>query len=329
MSLRRCLKLAALLLVAPFFACSEDDGNVADDDAMTADDDAVDDDATDDDDTSWPPLDPSSWAPAILVSESFQFAEGPVWRGGDGVLLFSDIDGDIIYQLGANDAVEVYRQPSGRANGLALDGQGLLLAAEHGSRSLTRTRADGVIETVADRYDGQRLNSPNDIAVASDGTVYFSDPRFGLGQEQPELDFMGLFRVTSAGELILEGSFDGSPNGVALSPGGQTLYLAVTFDDQLLSFMVGADGALGDPQEFADVKQPDGMAVDAAGNLYVAGYDGDSPAVIVLDEGGARLGTIPLGHAPTNCGFGGDEFTHLYITAREALYRIDVPIPGA
>ena len=263
----------------------------------------------------------------VLISQQFQFAEGPVWNKKAGVLLFSDINGDTIYQLNPPGTITALRSPSNNANGLALDIQGLLLAAEHGSRSVTRTLANGSVSTLAASIGGKKLNSPNDITVRSDGIIYFTDPTFGLKGQKAELDYMGLYRVTPAGTLTLQAKIDGSPNGLGLSPDEKTLYVAVTFKDQILAFSVAADGSLDNQRLFAQVTQPDGMALDLGGNLYVASKD-SSPAVVVLSAQGKRLGAIPISHGPTNCGFGGSDGKVLFITARKALYKVAVPLAG-
>jgi gluconolactonase len=261
----------------------------------------------------------------ILVGEQFLFTEGPVWDAQAGRLLFSDIDANTIYQLTLPDTATVFRKPSSNANGLALDRQGLLLAAEHGSRRVTRRMADGTIKTVAQSYEGKRLNSPNDLVVRSDGTIYFTDPTFGLGSATSELGFMGLYRVDPQGGLTLEAKIDGSPNGVDLSPDEKTLYVTVTFKDQLLAFDVASGGGTSNQRVVAQVSQPDGMAVARDGTLYVASNDAKKPAVVVLSAGGIRLGAMPIGQGPTNCGLGGPDGKTLFITARKALYTLTVP----
>jgi len=260
----------------------------------------------------------------VLISDRFLFTEGPVWDPKAGRLLFSDIDANTIYQLTLPDTSTVFRMPSDKANGLALDTKGLLLAAEHGSRSVTRRLANGTIQAVAARYGGKRLNSPNDLVVRSDGTLYFTDPTFGLGADTSELGFMGLYRVDPQGALALEAKIDGSPNGVDLSPDEKTLYVAATFKDHLLAFDVAPGGATSNQRVFAQVSQPDGMAVDKDGTLYVASNDPKEPAVVVLSAAGTRVGAVPLSHGPTNCGVGGPDGMTLFITARTVLYRLSL-----
>jgi gluconolactonase len=260
----------------------------------------------------------------VLISDKFIFTEGPVWDRTRNALLFSDVDASRIYQLTLPDTITVFRDPSNGSNGLAFDTEGRLLAAEHGSRRVTRTLPDGTVEVLAGSYTGKQLNSPNDLVVRSDGTVYFTDPTFGLANRPRGLDFTGLFRISPSGELILEGTFDKSPNGVALSPDEKTLYLALTAASQVLAFDVAIDGKIGNRRDFAAVPQPDGMAVDVLGNLYVAGFDG----ICVFSQAGAQLCTIKTRQQPTNCDFGGPRGDILFITARGSLYSVAVPIPG-
>ncbi len=276
----------------------------------------------------WPPLTISQVGAPMLVSADFRFAEGPVWDGARTRLLFSDIDADTIYALTLPSTVGVVTSPSRRANGLALDRSGRRLAAEHGSRSVTRTGLDGAVETLAERFEGRRLNSPNDLVLRADGTVYFTDPTYGLGATPSELGFTGLYRISPAGALSLEARVEGAPNGVALAPEEDTLYVAATVAGRVLAFDVSTSGATSNPRTFASVDAPDGLAVDAGGNLYVAALDGGRGDVVVLDREGHRLGAIALDHQPTNCAFGGADGRTLFVTARQALYRVAVPIPG-
>ncbi len=273
-----------------------------------------------------------------LVAAQFRFIEGPVWVPSEAVLLFSDILANVMYQLTPPSTITVFRSPSGQSNGLALDRQGRLLAAEHGTRRVSRTLENGEPETLVATYEGQRFNSPNDLVVRSDGTIYFTDPPYGLLQNPSdrELPFNGVFRLSPAGELVAEwqGPLDSRPNGVALSPDETRLYVAdtETAGGLVRVYDVAADGSLSQERVFiGSAPQADGMAVDAAGNLYVttgAGVAVHAPegtlwGIIELpsDEGGSRV--------PANCAFGDADRRTLYITARQGLYRVRLAIAGA
>ena len=157
------------------------------------------------------------------VAGNFQFTEGPVWVASKGELLFSDIPANRIVRW-SNGKAETFRAPSGNSNGLTLDKQGRLLACEHGNRRVSRTEPDGTVVTLADRYDGKRLNSPNDIVCKSDGAIYFTDPPYGVTPNQRELDFQGVYRISPDGKTLtlLVKDFL-RPNGIALSPDEKTL----------------------------------------------------------------------------------------------------------
>jgi gluconolactonase len=261
-----------------------------------------------------------------LVGDGYMFVEGPVWRPATGDLLFSDIPADTIYRLTPPSSVEPFRSPSGMSNGLALDIDGRLLAAEHGNRRVSRTEASGDLVALATSYQGLSLNSPNDLAVRSDGTIYFTDPPYGIDPQDQELSFNGVFRIAPGGDLTAEwqGPMAARPNGVALSPDEQTLYIADTLG-VVRAHPVATDGSLGGPSPLiSDSTGADGMAVDVDGNLYVTTSDG----VRVYAADGSPWGTIPVPQQPANCTFGGADRRTLYITARTALYRVSVAIPG-
>jgi gluconolactonase len=260
----------------------------------------------------------------VTLAENFLFTEGPVWDKNRSVLLFSDIDANKIYQLNLPDNISVYRDASNAANGLAFDNEGRLLAAEHGSRSLTLTLPDGSIKTLAKDYQGKQLNSPNDLAVRSDGTIYFSDPVYGLGKRPAGVEFMGLYRLNFSGVLHLEERFDKSPNGLVLSPDQRTLYLALTAANQIVAFNVNTDGSLSNLRNIAALPQPDGMTIDSAGDIFVAGADG----VYIFSPDGYLQTVIHTPRQPTNCEFGGSEGNLLFITARQAVYYVPMPVRG-
>lgn len=260
-----------------------------------------------------------------LVMEGFQFLEGPVWRP-DGVLLFSDIPANTIYQLEPPATITSFRNPSGNANGLANDIDGLLLAAEHGNRRVSRTEAGGDVVTVADTYQGDRLNSPNDLAVRSDGTIYFTDPPYGIDPADQELAFNGVFRVDPDGTLTAEweGPLSSRPNGIGLSPDESTLYVADT-TGVVRAYDVAADGTLSGERTFAaDTPGADGMAIDADGNVFVT----TSAGVRVFAPDGTEWGTISVPRTPANVTFADADGRSLVITARQGLYTLRVPIPG-
>ena len=259
------------------------------------------------------------------IAEGFQFAEGPSWH--DGALLFSDILGDAIYRWSSDAGVQVFRKPSSVANGLMRDREGRLLVAEHASRRVSRTLADGTVVNVADRFEGRRLNSPNDLVVAENGTVYFTDPPYGIGNEPGDLPFMGVFRVTPDGALSVEwrGPLSARPNGLVLSPGGRHLYVADSEAAHINRFDVKADGRLGPPTRFVSTAPvPDGMAIDEAGRLYVA----TSLGVEVFEDDGSKLGLIKTPQPVSNCTFGEADRRSLFITGRTAVYRVRLPTPG-
>jgi sugar lactone lactonase YvrE len=266
------------------------------------------------------------------VTGGFQFTEGPVWMP-DGYLLFSDIPANTIYRWTPGSAsAEVFRTPSGHSNGLTLDSEGRLLACEH-DRRLSRTEKDGRVVALAERYEGNRLNSPNDVVVKSDGCVYFTDPPYGLPRQEEgrELDFNGVYRLAPDGTLtLLDDSFD-RPNGLAFSLDERVLYVNDSRRGHIRAFDVQSEGALTNGRVFAELKDsgkegsPDGMKVDVRGNVFCTGPGG----IWVFDAAGEPLGLIEVPEVPANLSWGDDDLKTLYITARTGLYRMRMRTGGA
>jgi gluconolactonase len=273
------------------------------------------------------------------IAKGFGFAEGPVWNPA-GYLLFSDIPNSTIIKWSPGGAVEKFLSPSGKSNGLTFDRQGRLIACEHGKRRVSRTEADGTVVTLAESYDGKRLNSPNDVVVKSDGSIYFTDPPFGLpghtphmNQTEPgtmELAFSGVYMIPAdGGTLTLLAKDLTTPNGLAFSPDEKILYIADTVRHQVHAFDVKLDGTLENDRILVETPYdyPDGMKVDAQGNLYVAGNT--SKGIRVFDKTGKSLGSIKTMTFPANCAFGGPGGTTLFITAEDSLYMVEMKVSGA
>jgi gluconolactonase len=255
----------------------------------------------------------------------FLFTEGPLWNR-EGYVIFTDIPANRINRWEPEKGSSVFREPSQNSNGLSYDREGRLLACEHGSRSVTRTLTDGKIETAAELFEGKRLNSPNDVTVASSGRIYFTDPPFGVAEGDRELDFAGVYSVGADGEVRLENRGMNRPNGLAFSPDESVLYVDDTVDMLIKAFPVGAEGRLGEPSIFArlDGAGADGMKVDTEGHVFVAGPRG----VWIWDKAGAWIGLLETPEQPSNCAFGGVDGKTLFITARTSLYRVRTKVVG-
>lgn len=278
------------------------------------------------------------------LADGFVFIEGPVWDRNESRLLFSDVRGNTIYQWTETDGASPFIDPvfegdrTGRrsvsSNGLTLDGEGRLIICEHGNRRISRLEADGSRSIVVDTYQGSQLNSPNDAVYASDGSLYFTDPPYGLEglEDSPmrELDFNGVYRLRPDGELELLVRDQSRPNGIALSPDEQTLYVANS-DAANMSWMAydldtsGASNArvFYDANDQTAPGAADGMKVDTAGNIFATGPGG----VWVFDPDGSHLGTIMPGEVAANVGWGEDGRT-LYMTGSTSLYRIRLETQG-
>jgi len=263
-----------------------------------------------------------------LVDDGFEFTEGPIWY--QGTLLFSDIPANTVYQWTPDDGTSVFMKPSGHANGLAIDSAGQLLLAQHDGQVGRRT-ADGSVTVLADTYGGKRLNSPNDLTVASDGTIYFTDPPYGVDENDRELSFSGVYRLSPNGELTLLTKTFARPNGICLSPNDSTLYVNDSRETRIRAYDVTESGDLENGRQFAAPTDEgaegstDGMKVDAQGNLYTTGPGG----VWVYSPDGTQQARIAVPKAPTNLAFGGPDRKTLYITARPHVYRVPVNVPGA
>ena len=262
--------------------------------------------------------------PVEKLAGDFQFTEGPLWVATKGELLFSDIPADRIVRF-KDGKCETFRTPSHNSNGLTLDNQGRLIACEHGSRRVTRTEADGAITTLADRYEGHRLNSPNDVVVKSDGAIYFTDPPFGVKREDRELDFQGVYRIASDGKTLTVVARDFlKPNGLAFTPDEKVLFINDTERGHIRAFDVSAGSTLTNSRVFAQAPGADGMKVDAEGDVYCACRGG----VMVFDRTGKYLGTFATADQPTNCAFGGPDGRTLFITTHPSIYRVRLTVPG-
>jgi gluconolactonase len=280
------------------------------------------------------------------LAGGFQFTEGPVWHP-DGYLLFSDPNANTIYRWSSEGSVSVFRSKSGYSgfdigryrqpgsNGLTLDRNGLLTINEHGNRRVTRLERAGNITVLADRYEGRRLNSPNDLVYRSDGTLYFTDPPFGLPKvfDDPakELPFSGVYMVRNGKVELLTSELSG-PNGIAFSPDEKYLYVG-NWDlgrKVLMRYEVAPDGRLKNGSVFYDFTgraEPvalDGVKVDVDGNVYVSAPGG----VWILSPSGAALGRLVLPEQGANFAFGDADGKSLYLTASTGLYRVRVNIPG-
>jgi gluconolactonase len=268
------------------------------------------------------------------IATGFQFTEGPVWHP-DGYLIFSDIPANRMYTWAPDGTVTVRREPSGYSNGLTLDRERRLIACEHGNRRVSRTEADGSVVALAERYDGRRLNSPNDVVVKSDGAIYFTDPPYGLAPphgpsvQEREQPCNGVYLITPDGALeLLVADFD-RPNGLAFSADETVLYVDDSPRRHVRAFDVRPDGTLANSRVIADMDHPqpgspDGMKIDAEGHLYVAGATG----VWVFEPHGTLLGVVVTPERPANCAWGDADRRTLYITARTSLYRVRTQVPG-
>ncbi|MDB5454875.1 MAG: gluconolactonase [Caulobacter sp.] len=286
------------------------------------------------------------------LADGYVWSEGPVWVKDGGYLVFSDVPGNVMYRWSEADGATVFLKPSGYdgpdpspfrepgSNGLALDAAGRLLVCDHGNRALARVDLKTKKKTIlVDRYQGKKFNSPNDLAVAKSGAIYFTDPPYGLAgiNDSPikELSVNGVYRYTPDGAVVL---IDGGltfPNGIALSPDQRRLYVSVSDPDRpvIMAYDLGADGLpTGPGKVFFDTKplqgpnapgNPDGMALDVDGRLFATGPGG----VLILTPRAELIGVIETGHAVANCAFGEDGKT-LFLTSDHILARVRTKTTG-
>lgn len=270
------------------------------------------------------------------IATGFIFTEGPVWDP-EGFLLFSDMPGDIRRRWSAAEGVTVIRDPANKCNGMAYDELGRLLVCEHSTSRLVRESDRGEVEVLASTYDGKELNSPNDVVVASNGDIFFSDPTYGrtpdFGLErEPDLDFRGIYRLSGAELTLLDTEFT-QPNGLCLSPDESRLYVNDTERATIVVYPMLANGGLGARSPFADgvgeidfdVGVVDGMKCDAEGNVLVTGPNG----IWVFDPSGLHLGVIEVPEVAGNLNWGGSDWSTLYITASTSVYCVETAVSGA
>jgi gluconolactonase len=280
-------------------------------------------------------------APLEKLADGFRWLEGPVWFADLRCLLFSDIPNDRIMRWTASGGVSVFREPSRFANGHTRDREGRLIGCLHGGRAVVRTGHDGTVTTLADRYQGKRLNSPNDVVVKSDGSIWFSDPPYGIqtdyegGRRESELP-ANLYRLDPAnGSLHVACGDIAGPNGLCFSPDEKRLYVTDTgiqFDPDsprcILAFDVAEDGkTLSDPRDFHSVSpgHADGIRCDEDGNVWAAAGDG----VHCIARDGTLLGKIKVPATVSNFCFGDRHYSRLFLCASQALYAIWVNRRGA
>jgi gluconolactonase len=279
------------------------------------------------------------------LAGGFTFIEGPLWRPR-GVLWFSDVVGNVVRQWSPDGTVTEILRPGGYdgnalpaggfigPNGQTADRDGGVLLCQHGNRRIVRIGRDKRVTTVVDKFEGRKLNSPNDLVYRSDGSLYFTDPPYGLpkGDDDPakELKFNGVYRLINGKLQVLIKDLT-RPNGLAFSPDEKTLYVANSDEKRKvwMRYDVAADGTVSHGRVLADVTAekevglPDGMKVDSKGNVYATGPGG----VWVFSPAGKHLGTIKPTEVPANCGWG-DDGKSLYMTARTGLYRIKLAATG-
>ena len=263
------------------------------------------------------------------IAGGYQFVEGPVWHS-DGYLLFSDIPANTVYKWSEDGGSEVYLNPSGNSNGLMWDANHLLILAQHGNRRVARIEADATETALATHYEGKRLNSPNDLALKSDGSIFFTDPPWGINNNPGlrELDWDGIYRLNPDGKLYLLDETVAYPNGICFSPDESKLYVNDSGGRKIYVWDVVNDSTLANKQLFYSMPgsgSADGMKVDTEGNLYSTGPG----AVWIFKPDGSLLDKIPVPETTANLNWGGPDNNELYITASSSIYRIKVNATGS
>ena len=271
------------------------------------------------------------------ICTGFQFTEGPVWHPGEQCLYFSDIPADTRRRWSASDGASDVRHPNNKGNGMTLDADLNLYICEHVTSALARETPSGEREVLASHYNGRELNSPNDVVVKSDGSVYFSDPTFGrmpgFGLERDqELGFQAVFRIAPNGELHCEADDFDQPNGLCFSPDESILYVNDTTRAHIRVFDVGVDGSLSNGRTFVENigdgvmanGVADGMKCDERGDVYVTGPRG----FWVFAPDGEHLGVIGMPEHAANLNWGGTGWNELYCTCSTSVYRIALKVAG-
>ena len=270
-----------------------------------------------------------------------RWAEGPVWLPGEDAVVFSDVKANRMYRWNRDGKITIFREQANYANGNTLDRQGRLISCEHGRRGVSRTDSDGVARILVDRFDGKRLNSPNDVVVKSDGSLWFSDPPYGIVGDaegfKSESQIIGCYVYRfdpETGEITAVATDVQRPNGLAFSPDESRLYVAdmsiVDFPLQgrrhLLVYDVIEGRRLSNPRVLAQIEPgiPDGFRVDQCGNIFCSCEDG----ILVLAGDGQWIGKIGVPERVSNCTFGGPAQDELFITATTSLYRVRLATQG-
>ncbi len=255
------------------------------------------------------------------VATGFGFLEGPA-ADADGNLYFSDVVRERIHRWSPETGITLFREQTGRANGLAVDLDGTLLVCEMANRQLTSIDQTNRLTILADRYEGQRFNSPNDLWVDPKGGIYFSDPRYGPTDDL-EIEGNHVYYLSADRQTLSRVTNDlVQPNGIIGTPDGSRVYVADQGSGRVWAYRPEADGSLSDKRLFVS-QGADGMTMDERGNLYLTGQD-----ITIFDPTGGQIASIGVPEPPANLAFGGPDRTTLFITARTSLYRVDMLVTG-
>ena len=260
-----------------------------------------------------------------LLGTDMKFTEGPVWLPKKEMVVFSDIPNSMLMQWTEKGGLKPFRKVE-NTNGNILDLQGRLLSCQHSGRNIIRTETDGSITVLADKFEGKKLNSPNDLTVKSDGSIWFTDPSYGLRGKAGEIPGKWVYRldVKSKKVTVIYKGFD-MPNGIAFSPDESRVYIADTGKDGVIRAFDVLENTIGNKPAFEIPIRCDGMCIDTKGNIYTTSKGG----VHLFNKDGKKLGIIATPEHPANVCFGGKDFDTLFITARKSLYSVKTLATGA
>ena len=260
-----------------------------------------------------------------LTAKDCLFTEGPAWSVKDGFLIFSDLPKDRLMKWMPGHEVEVYREDAHGPSGNVFDAAGRLYTCETRTRRVTRTDSKGAIETIAEKWDGKRLNAPSGIVVSKNDHVYFTDPAFGAQQDGKELDFYGVYHVPPKGPMKLAAKWTSRPNGIALSPNGKVLYVSGADEHCVRAYDLDKEGDASNERVLVSKIKgvPAGLRVDEKGNLYVA-----ADRIVVFSPDGKQLGIFGVKERASNVAFGYPDAKTLFVTAMGQVYRTQWSVKG-